>query len=813
MLIPAKALTYGGPRSRIQVQLPNGKILSAIAATPINSPRVAIGFDQQNRAWVWGEVNKVDLQSTSIRKNRPSSQEVIYPFKVVARWTTGGYIAQAGDRPSQQVVAQKVLAFGNRGKAKSDFILLTETATDTYRLKNKEGERNLDFSSPDLLEAFRLNGRFYGDDYYGILLRNEQDWKDSDIITTTTGDSANGTTTSYTPNGGYSRLQTRSTIGTGLWTPPIKNLLSPPIPRDFHGNVSFSYSGVTYTLIGLIPLPPDPLIISGYTGDYTVTPQDRANWQAAIDACVNGRIDTEPTAPQIGGGQSTLGFNQTRISNTQSRRRLLSGSLDFISKTTAINTISDTSIDDKDGQSTVTPIVELIIPSSGSGGYCSAGINNVPFYGAYYEFVRPYNDVFDKTSSKTLTTDDDLFADSYNNSISIDINSFNTIDYTINLVSNTSYISEDYSSYTRTIETTDTRNSINEFTNDIPGLYKGTDELCLYSKIDSQINNYSAVGTTVRSSGGGNFTTTTTTTNGQTESNNNIPIEIKGDIYLANRENNLALARDYFYIRVTNIKNKINLSDLTTPFIFNVTPADRQETFGRFPLYFNYPIKYAVQNVTQSILSNPPQDTTISNNLTLINSYSDEYYLDPNLSHSIELIVFDNDDIYKLSGTASINYQNTAKTFNANLPFFPPVIPGGYGQFSYSEASLSTISVTIQSFQLIKYHALKGINSNTFGHLYSSANCLGLFQKILGANFTLQSGITRTTLYKRKNGQIMMAFSDNTNLTQKKDRYADLYRLENNKFIREGEKKGGYYPVINPNSNTNPNTSFIGYYG
>lgn len=131
---------------------------------------------------------------------------------------------------------------------------------------------------------------------------------------------------------------------------------------------------------------------------------------------------------------------------------------------------------------------------------------------------------------------------------------------------------------------------------------------------------------------------------------------------------------------------------------------------------------------------------------------------------------------------------------------------GPCSQLNYLQVNLSSVLITIQSSQLIKYHALKGINTNTFGHLYNSANCLGLFQKLL------QLGIKRTTLYKRKNGQIIMTFSDNTNLTQKKDRYADLYRLENNKFIREGEKKGGYYPVLNPNSSTNPNTSFIGYY-
>ena len=57
-----------------------------------------------------------------------------------------------------------------------------------------------------------------------------------------------------------------------------------------------------------------------------------------------------------------------------------------------------------------------------------------------------------------------------------------------------------------------------------------------------------------------------------------------------------------------------------------------------------------------------------------------------------------------------------------------------------------------------------------------------------------------------------MAFSDDTNIIQKGDRYADLYRLQGNKFIREGEKKGAYYLVINPNSSDNAPICFIDYY-
>ena len=816
MLIPAKALTYGGPRSQIQVQLPNGKILPAIAATPINSPNVTVGFDQQGQAWVWDEVSKNDLTSTSIRKNHPSpNQEPVYPFKVIAQWGNLGYIAQAGDRLSQQVEAQTILAFGNRGRRKNDFILLTEIETDQYRLKTKEGERDLNFSSPEILEAFKTNGRFYGDDYYGILLRGELDWQNSDVITVSTGDSANGTTRQYTPDGGYEYLQIRTRIGTTNFSPPTNTLYSPP-------GDSVIGTGRTYTLINLLPLP-DPFEVSGSFSSRVVSPEERAIWHDEINICVAGLVNREPSPPIIKGGTSTKNFEESITTNTQSRKRLVSGFLDSISKVTATDTLNESNTSLTDGQFTVTPTTTAIPFNGTGGGYCSSTFfPNFPVNGAYYEFTKPYYEVFDQTSSTETTTDNDISIGSYNNSIPININSFNAIDYTITDVSNSNYtsintfsLSELENSHTsrfntQRIEETDTRNAISEYTNEVTGLYKGADELCLYSKIDSKIVSASAVKNTRREmvETVTQVRTRTTTTNGQTEDNTIIPRRI----YLANRENNLALNEDYFYIRVKDIKNKISLSEITTPFNFNIAPADRQETVGRFPLYSDYPIKYSVNSVVRETgldqnWSNPGT-ITVSNNSTLINSYSDEYYISPDTSYPIELIAFEGDAIYKLSGTATVNYQNTTKTFTASNAFFP----GDYGQFSYSEATLSTIFVTIQNYQLIKYHALKGVNTDTFGHLYSSANCLGLFQKLLGANLQSEPGIIRTTLYKRKNNQIMIAFSDNTNLTKKEERYADLYRLQGNKFIREGEKKGAYYPVLNPNSSSDPTLGLIGYY-
>ena len=817
MLIPAKALNYGGARSRIQVQLPNGKILSALAATPINSPKVAIGFDQNGQAWVWGETSKIDLQATSIRKTRPfPNQEPAYPFKVVAQWETP-YIAQAGDRPSKQVIAQSILAFGNRGKKKNDFILLAQTETDQYRLTTKEQKRNLNFSSSEFLNSFK-NGRFYGDDYYGLTLISQEDFNPSDVVTTGSGN----TIIQSTPDGGFYRIKTSTSSGSSAWNPPLPSLYSPPIPTDIAGNVSDAVRGYQLVTLDLIPLPPDPLIISGVTGDYTASSSDRANWNAEISACVAGASNNQLPPPAItAGGTSNQTSDSLETDNIQRRQKLLSGSLDSISKTTAIKTQAKENDVNSSGQTTVTPEVTLV-QGSVSGGLCASTINNVQFNGAYYEYRRPYFTVNDQTSQNTLKTEDAFNAESYSNSISIRINNSNLINYAVNLTSNSNYtfsksetqgITQTFSTYTQTTETTDTRETTEIISNAVTALYKGSNELCLYSKIDNATNNYLASRLTLRKEGFNDFTNTTTTINGESNySMDLIDADTTNNFYLANGENTLSLEKDYFYIRIINIKNIINLSQLLTTlspatFNFNIGIFDIQQTIGRLQLYFDYPVSFSVQSVVKNILSNPPQNIT-SKSATPITFYNDNYYLNPNTNYPIELIVFEGDTIYKLLGTASINYQNTARTFSASNFFFPD----NYGQLSYSEVSLATVSVTLENYQLIKYHALKEIDADSFGHLYSAGNCLGLFQKLLGQNFSLQSGIRRTTLYKRKNGQVIMAFSDNANLTKKDERYADLYRLEGNKFIREGEKKGAYYPVKNPNTSNNPSTSFIGYY-
>lgn len=674
MLIPAKALTYGGPRSRIQVQLPNGKILSAIAATPINSPRVAVGFDQQGQAWVWGEVSKIDLQSTSIRKNRHSpNQEPVYPFKAIAQWGNLGYIAQAGDRPSQQVQAQQVLAFSNRGKNKNDFSLLTQIETDQYRLKNREGERTLNFSSPEILEAFKTQGRFYGDDFYGFLLFEGRDYDNSFVIID--GDIR------YTPDGGYYRQRTDT----------------------------------------------------GYLTTYLLEKQ---------------------------------------------RQKLLSVVLDSI-------------------------------PNPKSSAFLIKE-------GNYYSDDVLYLFTYDNFRVGGYAN----YSESYSNSILIKINNSSSINYTTNHTASSNRVSStdpdttvcrrgNFSGMQCRIDSNSSSTVSDFISNKVTNLHKGIGELCLYSKIDNIVNISSGSRVLIHQPttnanwhGQPHFVST----DGEVEDNKNTAVE---NTYLADGENTLILAKDYFYIRVNDIKNKINLSQ-TTPFSFNIIGSDMGE-IKRQPILLNYPVKYTTQDTVQVFNYNVGY-SIVSTSATPTQIYSSEYYINSLTDYPVELIIFEDDNAYSLKGTAQVNYQNIEKTLTLNNLSYEHLDYnygfGPYSQLNYLQVDLSSVLVTIQSSQLIKYHALKNTSSNTEGHLYTSNNCLGLFQRLIPSLIATH----RASLYKRKNGQIIMAFSDDTNLTQKGDRYADLYRLQGNKFIREGEKKGAYYPVINPNSSSNPSASFIGYY-
>ncbi|NCQ85965.1 MAG: hypothetical protein GPJ00_16305 [Microcystis aeruginosa W13-18] len=779
--------------------------MSAIAATSINSPNVVIGFDQNGQAWVWGESSKIQLQSTSIRKNRPSlKEEIIYPFKVVATWNTPLFIAQAGDRPSTQLSTLKVLAFGNRGKNKQDFILLQEISTDQYRLTTKEGDRQLQFESPDFLTFFKTKGKYYGDDFFGILLTEEQDWNDSDIVTTINGN----TTIKTTPNGGYYFISTTNITGSTQYDPPVSSLRSPPLETDFFGNPSRSRRGYKPISMTQYPLP-DPFYIPDLNS--IATPEERAAWNQAIQACVN-TVSTEilPPEPIVGGGQTNRFYTYLNEKNTNRRKCLLSGSLDSISKNTAIENSEKTEDSSNSGQYEVTPILTLELGSV-SGGSCKYNIAWIWVTGAYYEYLRPYYEVFDKHIENRLKIDDDAFALAYTNSIPININTFNSIDYTINSTYNTTttvndtFTETNVSGSTQLIETIETRQSTTIINNKVTGLYKGNDELCLYAKTDNSTfivngNRTSIYDSTIilQNDKGQFYTPTISNFSGGLETNENIEPE---SIYLADKENVISFEKNYFYLRVSNIKNIINLSQLVSPFNFDIESFSLAEYKGLFYLYFDYPVKYTYDRIVTG-------NTITSTNINLISSHSDEYHLVPNFNYPLELIIFDEENIYKLLGTISFTYNVTPTNYPVKNVFNPA---SSFGSFSYSTASLASASITITDYQLIKYHALKGLDTNTFGHIYSSNNCLGLFQKLLGDNFDRQSGVSRANLYRRKNNQIILAFSDNSNLTKRGERYADLYRLENNKFIREGEKKGSYYPVINSSTQNSPNSAFISY--
>ncbi|MCA2505403.1 MAG: hypothetical protein IM550_20245 [Microcystis sp. M54BS1] len=683
MLIPAKALNYGGARSRIQVQLPNGKILPAIAATPINSPRVAIGFDQNGQAWVWGETSKIDIQSTSIRKNRSLDQKLIYPFKSIGQWHIPQlYIAQAGDRPFQQVQAQKILAFGSRGKNKNDFILLTQIGTDQYRLKNREGEKNLNFSSPEFLEAFKTNSRFYGDDYYGILLLEEQDYDFSSVI-------INGDIR-YTPDGGYYRQYTDTGYLTNhLLRRERQKLLSGTLDSISKSSAFLITEGNYYS---------DDLLYSSYYGGFRVG--GYANYSESYSNSILIKIN-----------------NSSSINYTTN------------------HTVSSNRVSSREPPSTPPELHNVCLQLNGSN-------------------VTPPSDMPCRTDANSSSAASDVI------------------------------------------------------TNKVTNVHKGADELCLYSKIDNIVNISSGFRQVMHQAsantnwhGQPHFVST----DGEVEDNKNTAVE---NTYLADGENTLILDKDYFYIKVDDIKNKINLLQ-TTPFSFSIVGSDMGE-IKRQPILLNYPVKYTTQDTVQVFNYNDGY-SIFSTSATPTQIHSSEYYINPLTDYPVELIIFEDNNIYNLKGTAQVSYQNIQKTLTLNNLSYKHLDYGyGFGphsQLNYLQVNLSSVLVTIQSSQLIKYHALKNTSSDTEGHLYTSNNCLGLFQRLIPTLIATH----RASLYKRKNGEIIMAFSDDI-IHQKREKYADLYRLQGNKFVREGAKKGAYYPAINPNNSDNAAIRFIGYY-
>ena len=705
MLIPAKALTYGGPRSRIQVQLPNGKILPAIAATPINSPRVAVGFDQQGQAWVWGEVSKSELQSTSIRKNRPSpNQEPVYPFKVIAQWGNLGYIAQAGDRSSQQVEAQKILAFGNRGKKKNDFILLTEIETDQYRLKNTEGERNLSFSSPNFLETFKSSDiRFYGDDYYGLAVLNVLASLQG-LTATTNGN----TTTQTTPNGDYLRVRTVSSNG-------------------------ITYGGPLYE---------------------DITGAD---------------------------------FSEQKSVEKTIRNKLFTGKLDFIVSEPYVQQFDYSDIYSKNWRRT---IVNAYTDNRQLTYYLATITQNIEE--TYFEERRIQVDL------QGLVSFEYTFTENYQGNLSLNATGN---------IGDTSIVGEFYSYRIKTLSTMTILQSFSQIMTNEPKIYLSGEKVVFYSLKDSTLtanvlkDNWSGEGYSLWQDAGlieGEET--------QVEWDNrdleNVVTDDRNQLerfFLAHEGENVALeTENSFYFSNSSSYQIIanSLPNLTSenPLTFTVS----QFEFATVPSYrVNYPKKYKnTAGLFGGLFS------------TILETITDPF--NSNQVYPLTLIIKVNNDIFELSGQAKFNYQlrnvSTGSPVPSSYDSFFITRSFGLGGLASQEWRANEAEITLISSKRIKYHAVEPGANTIYG--YSPNNCLLMLTSLMSSSARVRSA----TLYKRKNGQIIMAFSDKTNLAQRDDRYADLYRLQGNKFIREGEKKGTYYPVFNPNSSSNPSTSFIGYY-
>ena len=701
MLIPAKALTYGGPRSQIQVQLPNGKILPAIAATPINSPGVAVGFDQQGQAWVWDEVSKNDLTSTSIRKNRPSpNQELVYPFKVIAQWGNPGYIAQAGDRLSQQVEAQTILAFGNRGRRKNDFILLTEIETDQYRLKTKEGERTLSFSSPEILETFKSSGRFYGDDYYGLAVLNVLASLQG-LTTTTNGN----TTTESTPSGDYLRVRT------------------------------ISSDGITYR---------------------------------------DGPFNTDITGADITEKESV---------EKTIRNKLFTGKLDFIVSKPYVQQFDYSDINVKNWRRTI---------ANGQLTFYSATITQ-NIEETYFEERRIQVDL------QGLVSFEYTFTEDFQGNVSL--NATGDIGDT-DIVGGTLYYYRIRTLSTMTISQSFRRIIANE-----PKIYLSGEKVVLYSLKDNTSianvlkDNWSGEGYSIWQTPDliGGEETKVYWDNRELESVVTDDGNQLERFFLAHEGENVALeTENSFYFSDSSQYETIanSLPDLTLENSLTFTISQFQmATVSSYRV--NYPKRY---KITAGLFGGLF--------FTVLETITDPF--NSNQVYPLTLIIKVNNDIFELSGQIKFNYQLWNVSSESPVPssYDSSFITRDFGLSgpASQEWRANGAEITLISSKRIKYHAVQPGANTIYG--YSPNNCLLMLTSLISSSARLRSA----TFYKRKNNQIMIAFSDNSNLIKKGERYADLYRLQGNKFIREGEKKGAYYPVLNPNSSSNPSTSFIGYY-
>lgn len=643
------------------------------------------------------------------------------PFKVAAQWGGfGGYIAQAGDRPSQALGGLEVIAFGNRGTKRDDFVLVTDLGSGQYTFKDKEGERELEFASTLILEKFQTDGFFFGDDYYGLEILAVP--ASSQGLTTTTN---GNTTTQTTPNGDYSRIRTV-------------------------GNTNIVYGGPS---------------------NVEITGGDRANSEIVNKTAIN---------------------------------RLLTGKLDSIRSEAFTQQLDISTSNIKNWRRTIDNPFEAV-PNPA------------------YRRLTDYSGVIDIDESEVYT-DERTLEVNLQGVLPFNYNFIENFEQTIT-VDATGSIGDIYSPYPggylysiKTLSSQTINTNYRLIETNIPKIYISGEKVVLYSLRDSTLiaevirDDWAGEGNSIYQDAGlidGEETKIfwlTRDFESVVTDDRNSPERF----FLAHEGGNIPLeSEDSFYfedIVDTEVFNEIvaalpDLLETSGTLNFQVLATGR----GFVPRYrVNYPRVYRSQ-ATLAGFSAPTA--------TVIESVSDPFNSDR--IYPVTAVVKVGDDIYEISGQIKFNYESW------NILGNPPLSVPAYdssslyrGLFLANQQPTSlewrpeTAELSVNTAKKIKYHAVQPKERGIY--VYNPENCLAMMRALLKQGFRAKS----TTLYQRKNNQIIIAFSDDSKLTRGGLRYADLYKLANNKIIREGIKGGGYLPVINPSSAADPSrsTSFIGYY-
>lgn len=637
------------------------------------------------------------------------------PFKVAAQWGGfGGYIAQAGDRPSQALGGLEVIAFGNRGTKRDDFVLVTDLGSDQYTFKDKEGERELEFASTLILEKFQTDGFFFGDDYYGLEILAVP--ASSQGLTTTTN---GNTTTQTTPNGDYSRIRTV-------------------------GNTNIVYR----------------------TGPFVedITGEDQANSEIVDKTIIN---------------------------------RLLTGKLDSIRSEAFTQQLDISTSNIKNWRRTIDNPFEA-----------------VPNHA--YRRLTDYSAVIDIDESEVYT-DERTLEVNLQGVLQFNYNFIENFEQTITIDA-TGSIGDIYSPYPeaylysiKTLSSQTINTNYHLIETNIPKIYISGEKVVLYSLRDSTLiaevirDDWTGEGNSLYQDAGliGGEETQIVWLTRDFESVVTDDRNSPERFFLAHEGGNIPLeSEDSFYFEDWVDTEVFNEIVAALPDLLETSGTLNFQVFASYPFVPRYRVNYPRVYRSQATLAGFSASTVIE-------SVSDPFNSDR--IYPVTAVVKVGDDIYEISGQIKFNYESW-NIFGSTPSVRAYDSSSIFRRFLGSQPTSlewrpETAELSVNTAKKIKYHAVQPLGGRIY--VYNPENCLAMM-RALPQGFRAKS----TTLYQRKNNQIIIAFSDDSELTRGGLRYADLYKLANNKIIREGIKGGGYLPVINPSSAADPSrsTSFIGYY-